>query len=206
MSMTREDMLRELELLPVWQLRQSLPEVATLATENAGIAIASSVEVAVDQESIVAVAEMVPAPILETAPETQTVEEPVTLRALLSEDGAYLFLLASAMDLQNEEAEQLFKNMLRAMRVGSRVEVQDTVENIFSQHHPKLIICMGELPANLLLQQSFTLQDWRSQQPASFQETPVIVTYAPQYLLSHVQDKALAWQDLCLAMQIIQGL
>lgn len=204
MSMTREDMLRELELLPVWQLRQPLPKLSVDVPDADHEVIAPSVEVPLEHD--VAAPETAPEPVVESAPETQAVPQPVLVRALLSEDSAYVFLLAPSPALENAETEQLLQNMLRAMRVSSRVDVQDTVENIFSQYRPKLIICLGELPANLLLQRSFTLQDWRSQQPASFQETPVIVTYAPQYLLGHVQDKALAWQDLCLAMQIMQGL
>ena len=204
MSMTREDMLRELELLPVWQLRQPLPSVPVIAPEHVEQAVAPGVAVTVDQN--VAVPEPAAEPVVAAVPEVQAVAEALPVRALSSEDGAYVFLLAPADALADAEAERLLQNMLRAMRVSSRVEVQDTVENIFSQHQPKLVICMGELPANLLLQQSFTLQDWRSRQPASFQEIPVIVTYAPQHLLSHIQDKVLAWKDLCLAMQLMQGL
>lgn len=34
-----------------------------------------------------------------------------------------------------------------------------------------------------------------------YQQTPVIVTYHPSYLLRQPQDKGLVWKDLCLAMQ-----
>lgn len=183
--MTREDMLRELELLPVWQLRQPLPQSAATKPE-------------VSTEIVVEVAPAIPA-----------VAESLPLRALLSEDGAYAVLLQPIEALPDQQAELLLRNMLRAMRINCRVDILDLPEHVFSQHQPKLIICMGELVANQLLQQSLSLQDWRSQQQqqhAVFKDTPVIVTYAPQHLLSHTQDKALAWQDLCLAMQVMQGL
>ena len=76
--MTREDMLRELELLPAWQLR------APAAGESA--------------------AKINPAPVVKAQPELQTqvseqqaneISAPVlNLRMLMSEDAQYLFLLA----------------------------------------------------------------------------------------------------------------
>jgi DNA polymerase len=38
-----------------------------------------------------------------------------------------------------------------------------------------------------------------------YQGVPVIVTYHPAYLLRALPDKAKAWQDLCLAMQVASG-
>lgn len=190
--MTREDMLRELELLPVWQLRQPLPQSAAAKPE------ALIIEPEVSTEIVVEVVPAIPA-----------VAESLPLRALLSEDGAYAVLLQPTEALPDQQAELLLRNMLRAMRINCRVDILDLPEHVFSQHQPKLIICMGELVANQLLQQSLSLQDWRSQQQqqhAVFKDTPVIVTYSPQHLLSNLHDKALAWQDLCLAMQVMQGL
>lgn len=207
MSMTREDMLRELELLPVWQLRQPLPKTPDIAP--AIVSVIANEATILPIETTLDTPEIAAAPVIKTAPETQTVKVDLPLRAMVSEDGAYVFLLALAPALVNAEAEQLLQNMLRAMRVSCRVEMQDTVARIFNLHPPKLIICMGEQPANQLLQQSLSLQQWRSQQQqqhAMFQEIPVIITYEPQHLLAHLQDKALAWKDLCLAMQIMQGL
>jgi hypothetical protein len=201
--MTREDMLRELELLPVWQLRQPLPQVF-VAKPEALIALPEAVVAApeINTEISIEIA-------AETAPEIAAAKESLPLRALLSEDGAYAVFLQPAEALADQQAELLLRNMLRAMRTSCRVDMLDLVENVFNQHQPKLIICMGELPANQLLQQSLSLQDWRSQQQqthAKFQGMPVIVTYSPQHLLSNLQDKALAWQDLCLAMQVMQRL
>jgi DNA polymerase len=38
-----------------------------------------------------------------------------------------------------------------------------------------------------------------------YQGVPVVVTYPPAYLLRAGQDKARAWEDLCLAMDVAQG-
>ena len=38
-----------------------------------------------------------------------------------------------------------------------------------------------------------------------YQGVPLIVTYHPAYLLRNPLDKAKAWDDLCLAMDTMQG-
>jgi len=75
---------------------------------------------------------------------------------------------------------------------------------------PKVIISMGRLAMQLLLSedhpQGLTLplgklrgRIWH------YQGVPVVVTYPPSYLLQHSPDKARAWQDLCLAADVVQG-
>jgi uracil-DNA glycosylase family 4 len=72
---------------------------------------------------------------------------------------------------------------------------------------PKIILAMGRFAVQLLL----------SEQPAhlplgklrgtvyQYRGVPVVVTYHPQVLLRASQDKAKAWADLCLAMQVLRG-
>jgi uracil-DNA glycosylase len=202
-------MLRELELLPVWKLRQPMPDfiqaqtpavaLQTLDAANmpevlelpAETSVALEASAAIDAPPEIASAEM-------------ATELSKPLRALISEELTYLFLMQSAM--QDEAAEVLLKNMLRAMRLICRFEAENTAEHIFSQYTPKLIICFGAEAANQLTQQSLDMSQWRSHQPHHFQQMPMIVTFTPQYLLQHNQDKALVWQDLCLAMQLVQSL
>ena len=75
---------------------------------------------------------------------------------------------------------------------------------------PKVILAMGRFALRVLLSdtppESARLplgklrgQVWR------FAGVPVVVTYPPAYLLGTGQDKARAWQDLCLAMDVVQG-
>lgn len=234
-------MLRELELLPVWTLRQPLPELtqapitaAVQETPDTSLeaAVAEMPEVSqmpeVSEVSEVtkvseilnfpseqtiadAVAAIAPAEIepVEIAPAeidlaVEAVESSRPLRALSNEDGTYLFFMQPA--LPDEAAETLLQNMLRAMRVICRIDIEGNVEHLFNQHSPKLVICFGEAAANQLTQQSMNMTQWRSHQPHYFQQLPLIVTFAPQHLLQHNQDKALAWRDLCLAMQLVQNL
>lgn len=185
-------MLRELELLPVWKLRQPLPARPTPAAEVAVPPSAAPAEAAISQQAVETVA----------AVEATDWSKPV--RALLSEDTQYMFLLQPG--LLDEAAALLLQNMLRAMRVICRIETENTVDEILAQHTPKLIICLGSETAETLLQQTRTMAEWRSQQPHSFRDMPLVVTFSPQHLLQQQQDKALAWQDLCLAMQFVQSL
>lgn len=71
---------------------------------------------------------------------------------------------------------------------------------------PKLILAVGRIAAQLLLDTDATLARLRGQKhflPDG--KTPVIVTYHPAYLLRSPQQKRQAWQDLCMARQIING-
>ena len=65
---------------------------------------------------------------------------------------------------------------------------------------PKLILAMGAFAVQSLL---------RSKEPVGrlrgrvhhYQGVPLIVTYHPAYLLRNLEDKAKAWDDLCLAVE-----
>ena len=39
----------------------------------------------------------------------------------------------------------------------------------------------------------------------AYQGVPVVVTYHPAYLLRNLPDKAKAWADLCLALELMDG-
>lgn len=65
---------------------------------------------------------------------------------------------------------------------------------------PRLILCLGRVAAQRLLDTEMPLGKMRGQrhQPPGF-STPAMVTYHPAYLLRKPQDKAKAWQDLKFA-------
>ena len=189
--MTREDMLRELELLPAWQLR------APVAREF--------------------VVKMNLAPVEETQRELQAdvseqkvneISAPVVnLRMLMSEDAQYLFLLAP---LQTSEEETLLQNMLKALHVKTRTDIGlQSISNL-SAYSPKIIIAMGEAAAQGLglattLDALRGVHDIRGQ----VHQTAfglVAVTFSPAHLILNNADKALAWHDLCLAKLTIEAL
>jgi DNA polymerase len=65
---------------------------------------------------------------------------------------------------------------------------------------PKIILAMGRFAVQALLQSSEPIGKLRGQ-VHRYQGVPVIVTYHPAYLLRNPEDKARAWDDLCLAAE-----
>jgi DNA polymerase len=70
---------------------------------------------------------------------------------------------------------------------------------------PKLIITLGKVASETLLGREATIASLRGKVHA-YRGIPLIVTYHPAYLLRTLQDKAKAWEDLCLAKQTMQDL
>jgi DNA polymerase len=74
---------------------------------------------------------------------------------------------------------------------------------------PKIILALGRFAAQSLLQATvpdvanIPLGKLRGQS-YRFLDVPVIVSYHPAYLLRTPQDKAKAWADLCLALDVSQ--
>lgn len=74
---------------------------------------------------------------------------------------------------------------------------------------PKMILALGKFAAQSLLQdsvpelQKIPLGKLRGQ-VFGYLGVPVVVSYHPAYLLRSLGDKAKAWDDLCLAMDILK--
>ncbi|MDX1404388.1 MAG: uracil-DNA glycosylase [Woeseiaceae bacterium] len=72
---------------------------------------------------------------------------------------------------------------------------------------PKLILAVGRIAAQQLLQSDAPLGRLRGQKHYLHGgQLPVIVTYHPAYLLRSPAQKRKAWEDLCLARQIVDEL
>jgi DNA polymerase len=73
---------------------------------------------------------------------------------------------------------------------------------------PKLILAMGRFATQLLLQehpQQAALPLGKQRGTVyRYQGVPVVVTYHPKALLRSSGDKAKAWADLCLAMDVME--
>lgn len=73
---------------------------------------------------------------------------------------------------------------------------------------PSVIVAMGRFANQVLLQahpQEAALPLGRQRaQVYRYQGVPVVVTYTPQALLRQPADKAKAWADLCLALDLLQ--
>lgn len=69
---------------------------------------------------------------------------------------------------------------------------------------PKIVLAVGRIAAQLLLASDAPLGRLRGRSHSlNGGELPLVVTYHPAYLLRSPSQKAKAWQDLCLARQIV---
>jgi DNA polymerase len=69
---------------------------------------------------------------------------------------------------------------------------------------PRIILAMGRFAVQSLLQTQEPIGKLRGR-AHQYNGVPVVVTYHPAYLLRNLPDKAKAWADLCLAMQLAQA-
>jgi uracil-DNA glycosylase len=135
-------------------------------------------------------------------------------------------------DLQGEpfvgQAGQLLDNMLRAVGLarGRKVYIANVLKcrppgnrnpeleevaqcEPFLRRQvqliqPRIILAMGRFAVQSLLGSNDAIGKLRGQSH-QYLGVPVVVTYHPAYLLRNLPDKAKAWGDLCLALQISQA-
>ena len=70
--------------------------------------------------------------------------------------------------------------------------------------NPKIVLAVGRIAAQLLLGSDAPLGQLRGRSHSlKGGELPLVVTFHPAYLLRSPSQKAKAWQDLCLARQIV---
>jgi DNA polymerase len=69
---------------------------------------------------------------------------------------------------------------------------------------PRIILAMGRFAVQSLLQTTEPIGRLRGR-PHRYNGVPVVVTYHPAYLLRNLPDKAKAWADLCLALDVMEG-
>ena len=217
MSLTREDMLRELELLPAWRLNAPLPK-------------AELTQAAPMPETTTSI-ETVPEPIIQEPQTEQSQVEKTpdvanmdlaTLNQYVMGSGDakadWLFIAdaPSADDLQaghpfGGQAGQLLDKMLIAIQLQRSKNVFLTylsqAEYLTRQIEliqPKLIFAFGEIAAQTLTQSKVPLDELRGK-VHDYQGVALVVSYPPAHLLTHTQDKAKAWSDLCLARETINN-
>lgn len=69
---------------------------------------------------------------------------------------------------------------------------------------PKIILAMGRFAVQSLLGTSEPIGKLRGR-GHQYLGVPVVVTYHPAYLLRNLPDKAKAWADLCLALELMRS-
>ena len=217
--MTREDVLRELELLPAWTLRTQQLQTVQMAPELVAeqvltVEIEQSDELSVSTEFLQPVTrekvttekvttELVPQ---ELNIQAVNIEESTTREFvhIASENGEWLFVMPDHQLLEDESL--LLRNILISMRIKARpVEAFKNTIDVLNLIQPKLVIAMGEVTAQYLLHSAESLTDLRGT-VHTWEGIPFIATYDLSHLLQTLPDKIKAWDDLCLAMQTLQRL
>ncbi|MES2637056.1 MAG: uracil-DNA glycosylase family protein [Pseudomonadota bacterium] len=186
-QMTREDILRELELLPVWQLRVSLPAMP-FAESLQSDSVADAQNTLEKGESS----------------ENSLIENAVTSTAFLvsSDDKKWIFVLPAVLTGQSAE---LFNNILRALKIKP-TQMAHSLQLIqdIEQLGAKIIIAMGEIAAQQLLTSAETIENLRGKLHL-VNGIQVVVTYHPDELLQHLPNKAKTWDDLCIALSAVSA-
>ena len=117
------------------------------------------------------------------------------------------------------DAGQLLDNMLRAAKLhtaasatlaplvrgqaaGSNLSAD--IASIFASAKADVVVVMGRLAAQALLQSTEPLAKLRGQRH-SVHGQPTIVCIDPNYLLRNPLDKPKAWDDLCLAINVVSS-
>ncbi len=182
-NMTRDDVLRELELLPAWKLRAPI-EIETKQFEK------TEVEVVEAEKPISAAAKR--------------------YEITMSQDKNWSFACEislptgrMAMDLDiGDSQSMLLNNILQALGIEKPSKIQAaSVADIDT----KIIVAMGESVAQALLNTQDALENLRGKLH-TMGDAQVIVTDDLAHLLAHPLDKAKVWQDLCLARAYLQNL
>lgn len=211
--MTREDILRELELLPVWQLRPTLQlqveinqaelsQVESAPTLLEGLTTETILEVdPVNSEQEVILEDFISD--LDVTLEHQAAM-PQLFTHISSEDDDWLFVMPD-IALSIDEVI-LFKNICKAICIKTKpAEMSKNNLNVLKNLCPKLLIAMGEATAQAMLQSSASLDDLRGS-PKKSHGIALVATYDLAHLLLNSQDKAKAWDDFCVAMQVLQDI
>ena len=210
--MTREDMLRELELLPVWQLRVPLPSQAEVPQAEF-MQMTPAVLVAEAEPGLPMnikqvgprVGTQVEA-VVEVQVEPQIIK-PQVFTHIASEDGDWLFVLPNTglqKTVPQADEERLLQNICMAMRIKAKpAEMSANTADVINATQPKLLVAMGEVTAQSMLQSTETLASLRGTLQ-QFQGVAMVVTYDLAHLLQNLPDKVKALDDLCLAMQVLQ--
>jgi uracil-DNA glycosylase len=173
MNPTREDVLRELELMPVWKLRAPLKVAEPVAEKALIVEVAAEVAV-------------------------EATKENTSLELIISDDKKWIFICPETrMDIASQS--MLFSNILRALKITKTNKI--ALENI---GEASVIVVMGETAAQQLLNTTESIEALRGK-THTYQNIPLIVTYDTQNMLENLANKAKTWDDLCMALQLLNA-
>jgi len=222
---TRDDVLKELHLLPRWTLRSrsglGMPET-TSAARGARIAALEWPDFAADvaactacglcrtrQRTVPGVG-ATPAEWLFVG-EAPGSEEDAQGEPFVGQAGRLLDSMLAALGLARG-AGVYIANVLKCRPPGNRtpepLEAAACLPYLDRQIgllRPRLIVALGKSAATALLDVDATIASLRGR-IHRYRDVPLVVTYHPAYLLRNLPDKAKAWEDLLLARRTVAKL
>jgi uracil-DNA glycosylase len=123
--------------------------------------------------------------------------------------GQLLNSMLKAVGLQREQV--FIANILKSRPPNNRdpkpEEVQACIPYLFRQIelvNPKLILCVGRIAAQTLLETDTPIGKLRGQLHRIAGNRPMVVTYHPAYLLRSPGEKRKSWADLLLALRTFE--
>ncbi len=235
-NITREDMLRELELLPLWKLRAQ-PALAEMIDDVKKTASLQALPVLPPRASVES---MDWQSLKEFVKECQACglakTRTQTVFGVGDENADWLFVGEAPGAEEDKRGEpfvghagKLLDNMLEAIHLkrGENVYIANVLkcrppENR-DPHGEEVMQCDPYLkrqvelikPKLIIALGKFAAQSLLNSDATvtsmrgklhDYCGVPVIVTYHPAYLLRNLADKAKAWDDLCLAKSTMQNL
>ena len=123
---------------------------------------------------------------------------------LAADAGRLLDNMLRAMQLQRHPRVH-YMALARSVSTGAAAgpDVQTTLAAAIAELRPAMVLVMGRLAIQTLLQRREPPGQLRGQ-VYQLHGVPVVVTFdAPHLLRGHAADKARAWADLCLALEVV---
>ena len=198
-TMTREDVLRELELLPIWTLRAPPPNqsavepIQVIPVEAAALKLVEPVVI----EHVSIEQKLIEQALIEPSPSVSSLAV-----FIISDDKKWAFVLPAELTGQ---AADLFNNILRALHINKTQtsHTQQLVKDI-ANLEVGVIVAMGEEMVQQLFASAQTLENLRGK-IHTVNGLPILATYHPNELLQYALNKAKTWDDLCLAMDVVSN-
>lgn len=199
MSLTREDMLRELEVLPVWRLRSPLAEtlLQPRGPETAPIIETQVVAMPVVEVSAVSAEVVAEAPaIQEDAPVLFEINVPDIAPEPLVQS-PWLLYCPQAGDAPSQ---QLLQNIVRALRLPAEEVVLHQQDVSLGQVKTRFCVLFGLDAANQFLNADYRELVSVRGQLHTLGNMSYVITHHPSAMLKNPLLKKEVWQDLCLLL------
>ena len=184
MSMSREDVLRELELLPVWKLRNPVAKAA-LEAHVAEAVQETAPDVALEEGHLI-------------TDEVQA--EPAATNTIAQKIIKQWALILPISSVQDHECTLLINNMIKAMRLTPEDYVVLHEAQALEEYEVGDILLFGLDVANQHLNLNELSLDVLRGKPHIIDDVRCWVTYHPAQMLLNPLLKRHVWQDICAAM------